>query len=185
MLEENEPIEVGPMVEYFEGGIVVNERFETGVEGLYAAGECTLGAFGANRVFSAITEMLVHGLDAGESAADYAQKATVPEPDDKILKIVSVDNGDSREVATVEGVNIHNELTWSPDSKRIAFNGPDEFITVISIKDGSIEEIKTDLLDVEIYHFDWSPDGDRFVFAGYQGGDSEFWLMENFLPLSK
>jgi Tol biopolymer transport system component len=119
----------------------------------------------------------------GKHIAFYSENEE--KPDDKILKIISVDNRDSREVATVEGVNIHNELAWSPDSKRIAFNGPDEFITVISIKDGSIEEIKTDLLDVEIYHFDWSPDGDRFVFAGYQGGDSEFWLMENFLPAIK
>ena len=72
MLEANEPIEVGHAVEYFEGGIVINERFETAVSGLYAAGECALGVFGANRVFSAITEMLVHGLDAGENAAAYA-----------------------------------------------------------------------------------------------------------------
>jgi succinate dehydrogenase/fumarate reductase flavoprotein subunit len=86
MLENNEPIEVGPAVEYFDGGILVNERFETGVEGLFAAGECTLGAFGSNRVFSAITEMLVHGLDAGENAAEYAKMAGVPEPDEKVLQ---------------------------------------------------------------------------------------------------
>ena len=105
--------------------------------------------------------------------------------DDIILKIISVENGDSRELATLEGLNIHNELAWSPDSKRIALNGPEDIITVISIKDGSIEEIKTDLLDVEIYHFDWSPDGDRFVFAGFQGGDAEFWFMDNFLPVTE
>jgi len=75
MLKENETVEVGPAVEYFDGGIVVNERFETGVDGLYAAGECTLGPFGANRVCSAITEMLVHGADAGRNAGEYARKA--------------------------------------------------------------------------------------------------------------
>ncbi len=48
--------------------------------------------------------------------------------------------------------------------------------------DGSIEEIKTDLMDVSIYHFDWSPDGDRFVFAGFRGDNPEFWLLEEFLP---
>jgi succinate dehydrogenase / fumarate reductase flavoprotein subunit len=51
---------------------VVNDRFETDVAGLYAAGECTLGPFGANRVCSAITEMLVHGADAGTHAAAFA-----------------------------------------------------------------------------------------------------------------
>ncbi len=84
-LKENEPVEVGPAAEYFEGGIVVNERFETTLEGLYAAGECTLGAFGANRVFAAITEMLVHGADAGANAGEYAKKAKAQDPDEKTL----------------------------------------------------------------------------------------------------
>ena len=74
MFKDNEPVEVGAVVEYFDGGIVIDERFETGVEGLYAAGECTLGPFGANRVCSAITEMLVHGADAGRNAGEYARK---------------------------------------------------------------------------------------------------------------
>lgn len=82
---ENEPIEVGAVVEYFDGGIVVDETFATGVLGLFAAGECTLGLFGANRVFSAITEMLVHGADAGWNAAEYARNARVPEPDPEAL----------------------------------------------------------------------------------------------------
>jgi succinate dehydrogenase/fumarate reductase flavoprotein subunit len=84
MLEADEPVEVGPAVEYFDGGIVVNDRFETSVPGLYAAGECTLGPFGANRVFAAITEMLVHGADAGANAADYASRSR-PTPVDKSL----------------------------------------------------------------------------------------------------
>ena len=80
-LKENEPVEVGSAVEYFEGGIVVSERFETTLQGLFAAGECTLGAFGANRVFAAITEMLVHGAAAGSNAGEYARKTEIPEPD--------------------------------------------------------------------------------------------------------
>jgi len=76
-LKEKEPVEVGPAVEYFDGGIMVNEHFETGVEGLFAAGECTLGPFGANRIFSAITEMLVHGAAAGRNAGEYATKTKV------------------------------------------------------------------------------------------------------------
>lgn len=80
-LKDNLPSEVGPAVEYFEGGIVVDREFQTDVPGLFAAGECTLGAFGANRVFAAITEMLVHGADAGERAGDYARSAQPAEPD--------------------------------------------------------------------------------------------------------
>ena len=73
-------MEVGSAVEYFEGGIVVNERFETTLQGLYAAGECTLGAFGANRVFAAITEMLSMGSMPGDNAGEYARKSEAPEP---------------------------------------------------------------------------------------------------------
>ncbi len=85
MLEANEPVEVGPAVEYFDGGIVVNDRFETTVSGLYAAGECSLGAFGANRVFAAITEMLVHGADAGANAADFARESQPTPIDETVL----------------------------------------------------------------------------------------------------
>jgi succinate dehydrogenase/fumarate reductase flavoprotein subunit len=79
-------VEVGPVVEYFDGGIVVNEKFETAVEGLYAAGECTLGPFGSNRVCSAITEMLVHGAEAGQNAGEYAKESGIPELSVPVLR---------------------------------------------------------------------------------------------------
>lgn len=80
LLKDNAGIEVGPVVEYFDGGIVVNERLETTLPGLFAAGECTLGPFGANRVCAATTEMLVHGRDAGRHAAAYAKQADADAP---------------------------------------------------------------------------------------------------------
>jgi succinate dehydrogenase/fumarate reductase flavoprotein subunit len=86
IFREGKPVEVGPVVEYFDGGIVVNEKFETAVGGLYAAGECTLGPFGSNRVCSAITEMLVHGADAGQNAGEYAKKNRVPDLPGAVLR---------------------------------------------------------------------------------------------------
>lgn len=80
MLREGEPVEVGPAAEYFEGGISVNERFETSLPGLYAAGECATGLFGANRVAAATTEMLVTGALAGRYAAEYALQMEHPVP---------------------------------------------------------------------------------------------------------
>jgi len=81
LLKENKGIEVGPVVEYFDGGIVVNEELQTTLPGLFAAGECTLGPFGANRVCAATTEMLVQGRDAGRHAAQYAKGASIQAPD--------------------------------------------------------------------------------------------------------
>lgn len=88
MIKENEPVEVGPAVEYFEGGIVVNDRFETSIHGLYAAGECNLGVFGANRVFAAITEIFVHGADAGSNAGDFAVSTTQTPLDPNQLNVL-------------------------------------------------------------------------------------------------
>ena len=67
--------------EYSMGGVRIDERFSTGVPGLYAAGEVTGGVFGAFRSGDGLTEMLAHGLRAGESAAAYAKDAPQREPD--------------------------------------------------------------------------------------------------------
>ncbi len=69
-----ELVEVGPAAHYFEGGIKINEKCETSLHGLYAAGECCGGLFGANRVAAATTEILVQGAIAGKYAAEYAKK---------------------------------------------------------------------------------------------------------------
>src|SRR5437867_6558973 len=68
-------VEVGPMAHYHMGGVRVNVKMETRLEGLYAAGEAVGGGNGANRLSgNAITEALVLGETAGRNAADHAMK---------------------------------------------------------------------------------------------------------------
>jgi succinate dehydrogenase/fumarate reductase flavoprotein subunit len=74
-LKEGNAVEVAPAAHYMEGGILVDEQAATSLKGLYAAGECSGGLFGANRVASAITQILVQGAIAGKSAATYSKKA--------------------------------------------------------------------------------------------------------------
>lgn len=100
------------------------------------------------------------------------------------MNVVNVSTGESKVIGKVPAVNVNIELAWSPDSKRIAFNG-DNLIKVINVDDGKIEDIETNLVDVDIWHLDWSPDGEQFVFSGVKGGKDEFWFLENFLPLEK
>jgi succinate dehydrogenase/fumarate reductase flavoprotein subunit len=71
-------VEVAPIAHYHMGGIVVDSTMQTGLPGLYAAGEAVGGANGANRLSgNAITEALVFGREAGRAAAAYAQQMKV------------------------------------------------------------------------------------------------------------
>jgi succinate dehydrogenase/fumarate reductase flavoprotein subunit len=66
-------VEVAPIAHYHMGGIRVNPAMETGIAGLYAAGEAVGGANGANRLSgNAIPEALVFGWIAGHGAAAHA-----------------------------------------------------------------------------------------------------------------
>jgi fumarate reductase (CoM/CoB) subunit A len=60
---------------FFMGGVRINERCETNLEGLYAAGEVSGGVHGANRMGgNALTEIIVFGARAGKYAAEYASQ---------------------------------------------------------------------------------------------------------------
>ncbi|MGB0631570.1 MAG: FAD-binding protein [Alphaproteobacteria bacterium] len=67
-------VEVSPIAHYHMGGIRVNGQMETGIPGLYGAGEAVGGANGANRLSgNAIPEAFVFGERAGRFAAEYAR----------------------------------------------------------------------------------------------------------------
>ena len=75
-----QPVEVSPIAHYLMGGIQVNSKLETRVEGLYAAGEVAGGANGANRLSgNALPEAMVFGECAGRFAAQYVAAAGVPD----------------------------------------------------------------------------------------------------------
>jgi succinate dehydrogenase / fumarate reductase flavoprotein subunit len=70
-----EPMEVGPTCHYVMGGVEVDP--DTGaatVAGLFAAGECSGGMHGSNRLGgNSLSDLLVFGRRAGLGAADYAR----------------------------------------------------------------------------------------------------------------
>ncbi len=72
-----EPMEVGPTAHYTMGGIKVDaDTGASGVPGLYAAGECTGGVNGANRLGgNSLSDLIVFGQRAGAGAAAYASQA--------------------------------------------------------------------------------------------------------------
>ena len=74
-----EPMEVAPTAHYTMGGVVVDpETHATAVAGLYAAGEVCGGLHGANRLGgNSLSETLIGGRRAGESATTFAEEAEV------------------------------------------------------------------------------------------------------------
>jgi fumarate reductase (CoM/CoB) subunit A len=71
-----ERIEVGMVVQNFNGGILVDSEGFTGVEGLYAAGEVTGGVHGADRPGgNNLIDTQVFGFRAGRAAAGHAREA--------------------------------------------------------------------------------------------------------------
>ena len=80
-----EAMEVGPTCHYIMGGVRVDaDTSATTVPGLYAAGEVAGGLHGANRLGgNSLSDLLVFGRIAGQSAAEYAlgvDAAPVPDP---------------------------------------------------------------------------------------------------------
>jgi succinate dehydrogenase / fumarate reductase flavoprotein subunit len=71
-----EPMEVGPTLHYFMGGIRVDsDSQQTSVEGLFACGECAAGMHGANRLGgNSLSDLLVFGKLAGAGAVQYVAK---------------------------------------------------------------------------------------------------------------
>jgi L-aspartate oxidase len=68
-----EPILTYPVLHYQNGGIVIDERSETTLDGLYACGEIAGGTHGRNRMMgNSLLECCVFGRRAGRAAAEKA-----------------------------------------------------------------------------------------------------------------
>jgi succinate dehydrogenase / fumarate reductase flavoprotein subunit len=110
----SEPMEVGPTCHYVMGGVEVDP--DTGaalVPGLFAAGECSGGMHGSNRLGgNSLSDLLVFGRRAGLGAAQYVnaldERPAVPEAE--------VESATAEALAPFEregGENpyaVHNEL---------------------------------------------------------------------------
>jgi aspartate oxidase len=68
-----ESLKVAPLAHYTMGGIAIDEHGRTEVAGLYAAGECTGGLFGADRPGGGgLSDCVVFGARAGTAAARWS-----------------------------------------------------------------------------------------------------------------
>ena len=74
-----EPMQVGPTLHYFMGGVRVDaDTQQTNVPGLFACGECAAGLHGANRLGgNSLSDLIVFGKLAGVGAAQYVRGLSI------------------------------------------------------------------------------------------------------------
>lgn len=71
-------LEIAPSAHYFMGGIEIDVNTNTSLPGLFAAGECSGGLQGGNRLSgNALSELLVFGSRAGAAAIKHAKGAAI------------------------------------------------------------------------------------------------------------
>jgi succinate dehydrogenase / fumarate reductase, flavoprotein subunit len=116
-----QPMEVGPTCHYVMGGVEVDP--DTGaatVAGLFAAGECSGGMHGSNRLGgNSLSDLLVFGRRAGLGAADYvralsSRPAVAPDDVDSAAKrALAPFKGPTNGVAAENPYTLHSELQQS------------------------------------------------------------------------
>jgi len=109
-------ISVAPFAHCANGGIWINEHCETGVEGLFAAGETAGGIHGADRHGGAATSAcLVFGRRAAEKASEYAKthKAADVSAEKAVNEVMEwIDNGAVSGISPQEILYNLKEKLW-------------------------------------------------------------------------
>lgn len=82
-----QPIQVTPTAHFQMGGVKIDERLQSSIDGLFVAGEDAGGVHGANRLGgNGVAESIVFGGLAGDRLAEYATESHFREVDPDHLK---------------------------------------------------------------------------------------------------
>jgi succinate dehydrogenase / fumarate reductase flavoprotein subunit len=142
-----EPMEVGPTLHYFMGGVRVDADTQMStVPGLFAAGECGAGLHGANRLGgNSLSDLIVFGKLAGTGAAEYIRglSATPKAQDDQIVagvrratELLKRDSGTNPYV-------LHDKLTESMQANVGIVRVKDELEKALEDLEGFKKEAET------------------------------------------
>jgi succinate dehydrogenase / fumarate reductase flavoprotein subunit len=112
-----EAMEIGPTCHYVMGGVEVEPDTEmSGLEGLYAVGECSGGMHGSNRLGgNSLSDLLVFGKRSGDAAAAYVaglsgSRPAVSEDDVKAAEKLALAPFDGSGTGTENPYTIQQEL---------------------------------------------------------------------------
>lgn len=94
-LTPDDEINIGIFFHAANGGISINKKAETKVDGLFAAGECTGGMHGADRIGGLSTANgLVFGKIAGKSASRYASSKGLSEKEEVEFEVYEIEGAE-------------------------------------------------------------------------------------------
>jgi succinate dehydrogenase / fumarate reductase flavoprotein subunit len=148
-----EPMEVGPTCHYVMGGIEVDpDTASASVPGLFAAGECSGGMHGSNRLGgNSLSDLLVFGRRAGLGAASYVGKLparpTVAQSDvDAAAKMALAPFDPPNSGVEENPYTLHTELQQSMNDLVGIIRKAEEIEQAL----GKLEEIKQRMLQVTV-----------------------------------
>ena len=96
----------------------------------------------------------------------------------KVVKILSVAGGESRDLLKGNSIGLDSELAWTPDGRGILFVEKGELWRV-PVDGGAPQALGLKMGQLRQLHL--SPDGRQIAFTAGEG-QSEVWVLENFLP---
>ncbi len=105
---------------------------------------------------------------------------------DSAIKTIPVEGGQPEVLVADISFDMWSQLAYSPDGSKIAHSVRNSKIWITSLDGGKPQLLRTGLpKDARQGEFSWSPDGKKIAFANNIGGDAEFWLISDFLPLGE
>ena len=141
-----QPMEVGPTLHYFMGGIRVDADSQmTKVPGLFACGECSAGMHGANRLGgNSLSDLLVFGKLAGAGASEYCRsQQNTPQVDSE--QVISIIRNATSILNRERGENpylIHDDLRETMQSKVGIVRTESDLMEGIDALQGAKKEIR-------------------------------------------
>ncbi|WP_456371505.1 fumarate reductase (CoM/CoB) subunit TfrA [Methanocaldococcus sp.] len=141
-----EPMIVSPTAHHFMGGLRINEKCETNIEGLFACGEVTGGIHGANRLGgNALADTQVFGAIAGKSAKEFVENCEF-----EYINVEDLIKEFKEEVNNLEGnLNLYNLIK---DLKKVMW----DYVSIVRCEEGlkkglkKIEEIEKNIKYVKV-----------------------------------
>jgi Tol biopolymer transport system component len=112
--------------------------------------------------------------------------------------VIPLEGGNPEIVARLDSGVVSKCVTWSPDGKKLAYvaaeagykldvglgSGVDGDIWILQLDTKEPIRLRTGLSLKDVDDIDWSPDGEKLVFSAYWDSEEDFYLVEDFLPLS-